>query len=246
MSESDVIPEPKRSPSAATGMVIIGILALLVWGLVGIKLVLNFCGISGAYADAKDALKRFTESSVCGNTTLIVESVRQVAKLNVMRVATADLGTREARDGNGNVKASIRYQYAGQADLYVDLRSAIITPPSSNDDCCKVVLPGLKIASPLEVPVKRTGEVECGSGNACRDEFRESKKAFWGGAEYEEKLLRELPKFKAEAIRGDCRAPEIVAKAKKRAESIIRYMLSPLVEDVDRDISIVWTADIVN
>ena len=222
-----------REDVMSSCVLVLAVLAAVVWGIVLVRRVRRMAGNWG---------KALTTDRVSGSVVTVIDSIRNVAKLSVMRVIDADLRTEIARDDKGNERARVEFQYAGQSDLYVDLSKASFKSavPGRYD----VILPGLSIADPLEIPLKTDEEkFQLGSGICWREEFRQSSHKF-RSKDYEESLLRKLPKLKAAAIRETCKAQDILDKAKARAEYYLRFMLTPLVKDPERDIDFHWERDL--
>ncbi len=210
---------------------VLGVIAFLLWGLVFLK----GLGLVSGY----DVFSRIKSSNIFSdqisvNFDSIVEEIRQVAKLNVLRVC--DAGIDEVFEGCRTNKncVGVRFQYAGYVDLMVDLnKTDIILEPTGS---CMVRFKEGIILSEVKELKPRWFDNE---GNVLEEPYKDflvtNKTIFSGEIKTkEDKLEVGLEVYKAQAVKRSALNPCNVMRAKNQAETIVKEMLSPIVGDKAR------------
>ena len=198
--------------------------ALLVWGALGVR---------GFYHSL------FPKDRFVGNMTSVIEEIRSVNKLKVLRVVDAGLDTYPAL-GNDEARKDgyVDFQYSGVVDLYVDLSKMDVEIAPSNTIVISLVdvekTPVRELALTRNLPMDPADKLSV-----------EPYRKFTGSKSVQDSLYNQLSQIQAESVKksADCEAN--VARAKKQAEKMLRYMFLPFVENAERDISFKWASDTV-
>ena len=208
---------------------IIGAITAVVWAAVVVR------GTMVCAAGGFDSLKRRVawfikpeKRGIEGNAYSVVESVRKVNRIKVLRVRDCGVDTKEWAGRLGIRKASVSFMYAGHVDYFVDLSKMSVRLLENGD--YEITLPEPEMSDVLSDDGSHSYEITTAGTSAIPcDEFRESHGMFSSGRQDE--MLNAIPKLQAEAIRRTAESPENVAAAKARAEECVRFMLSPLTYD---------------
>lgn len=144
-----------------------------------------------------------------------------MSMLKPYRVVTA--GFSEANYSIGDRSAVLKYQYKGMAEYSVDLSTIKCINKDGNLEL-ELCEPILEKPIMLNIPNPRLWSVEAplGKGNECDEWFR-----------------KEEGRIVANRIRTDVDTEENRKKAKEQTEVTLRYMFSPLIEDVSK-IKFIW------
>ena len=199
-------------------------LALLVWCALGVR---------GCY----HAL--FPKDRYVGNMTSVIEKIRSVNKLKVLRVVDAGLDTYPAL-GNGEARKEgyVDYQYSGVVDLYVDMSKMTVEIAPSNTLVISLVdvekTPVREVALTRNLPIDPSDKLSV-----------EPYRKFTGSKSAQDSLYNQFSKIQAESVKKSAGSEPNITRAKKQAEKLLRYMFLPVVENADRDILFKWASDMV-
>jgi len=199
-------------------------IALLVWCALGVR---------GCY----HAL--FPKDRFVGNMTSVIDEIRSVNKLKVLRVVDAGLDTYPALE---NVEARkggyVDYQYSGIVDLYVDLSKMTVETSSSNT--VVVSLADVEKTPVRELKLTRNLPIDSADKLSV-----EPYRKFTGSKSVQDSLYNQFSKIQAESVKKSAGNEANVMRAKKQTEKLLRYMFLPFVENADRDILFKWASDTV-
>ena len=202
--------------------------ALFIWCALGIR---------GCYHSL------FAKERFVGNMSSVIEEIRSVNNLKVLRVVDAGLGTYPALDNNTDAQARkkngcVDFQYSGVVDLYVDLSKMAVTHTSNNT---YVITLGEILMTPVrELTLTRNLPMDPADKLSV-----EAYRKFYGPKSVQDKLYNEFAQIQAASVKKSAFSAENVARAKKQTEKLLRLIFAPFVDDKDRDISFRWaTSDI--
>jgi len=179
----------------------------------------------------------FPKDRFVGNMTSVVEEIRSVNKLKVLRVVDAGLDTYPAL-GNEEARKDgyVDYQYAGTVDLYVDLSKMTVETSPSNTFVISLadveMTPVRELALTRNLPIDPADELSV-----------EFYRKFTGSKSVQDSLYNHFSEIQAESVKKSAFRKENVARAKGCAEKWLRYMFAPFVHDKDRDITFLWAAE---
>lgn len=169
-----------------------------------------------------------------GNVISMVDEIKAVSKLKVLRVIDAGLDTFPAiTEGERRKEGYVDYQYSGVTDLYVDLSKADIRDLGANHYV--VVLAGIEHSPVREISLNRNLNIDP-EEKLVLEEYRK----FYGNKEIQTKLLDSLPKLQSDSVAKTALSADSVDRAKDQAERMVRYLFMPLVENPDRDVEVRW------
>ena len=219
---------------------VLGVIALLLWGFVFLK-GLGF--VSGYDVFSKIKSSNIFSDQMSVNFDSIVEDVRQVEKLNVMRVC--DAGIDEVFDGCRTNKncVSVRFQYAGFVDLMVDLKETDMSLEPTGS--CMVRFKKGIIPSEVRGLSPRWFDNE---GNVLDDQYMDfnvTNETFFSSGDVKTskaKLKENLETYQVNAVKRTALNPSNIMKAKKQVEELVAGMLLPIVGDV-ANIHFEWPAE---
>lgn len=198
----------------------IALCAILLWGFLAVRE--TWRGLFG----------RGEEISGCG--TFLVDEIKAVSKLKVLRVVDAGLDTYPRLDEKeSRARGYVDYQYSGVTDLYVDLSKAVIS--TNGDNGYVVELAGIEHSPIREISVNRGLNIDP-KEKISLVEYRK----FYGETGRQTELLNSLPQFQAASVARTAQSIEYVVRAKNQAERMLRHMLTPLVDDPAKDIVVRW------
>ena len=194
--------------------------AILLWGFLAVREAWR-----GWFADAE---------KIGGAGTFLVDEIKAVSKLKVLRVFDAGLDTYPAVDEKGSrEKGYVDYQYSGVIDLYVDLTKSVIRTNGVNGFI--VELAGIEYSPVREISLNRGLNIDVDEKISV-EEYRK----FYGNPNRQTELLNSLPKFQAASVIKTSQSNEYVDRAKNQAERMLRYLFKPLVEDPEKDVVVRW------
>lgn len=197
--------------------------ALLVWGVLGAR---------GCYRTL------FPKDHFVGNMTSVIEDIRYVNKLKVLRVVDAGLDTYPAL-GNEEARKDghVDYQYSGVVDLFVDLSKMTVETSPSNTFV--ISLADVEMTPVRELELTRNLPLDPADKLSV-----EPYRMFTGSKSVQDSLYDSLAKIQAESVKKSAGCEANVARAKKQAEKLLRYMFLPFVENAERDIVFKWSSDV--
>ncbi|MBQ9739432.1 MAG: hypothetical protein IJV91_00695 [Kiritimatiellae bacterium] len=197
--------------------------ALLVWGVLGVR---------GCYRTL------FPKDHFVGNMTSVIEDIRSVNKLKVLRVVDAGLDTYPAL-GNEEARKDghVDYQYSGVVDLFVDLSKMTVETSPSNTFV--ISLADVEMTPVRELELTRNLPLDPADKLSV-----EPYRMFTGSKSVQDSLYDSLAKIQAESVKKSAGCEANVARAKKQAEKLLRYMFLPFVENAERDIVFKWPSDV--
>ena len=196
--------------------------ALLVWGALGVR---------GFYHSL------FPKDRFAGNMTSVIEEIRSVNKLKVLRVVDAGLDTYPAL-GNDEARKDghVDFQYSGVVDLYVDLSKMAVEVSPSNTFA-------ISLADVEKTPVREMALTRNLPLDPADKLSVEPYRKFTGSKSVQDRLYNQLSQIQAGSVKKSAGSAANIARAKKQAEKLLRYMFMPFVENAERDISFKWVAD---
>ena len=197
-------------------------IALIVWVALGIK---------GCYCFL------FPEDQFSGNMTSVIEEVRSVNKLKVLRVVDAGLDTYPAiGNEEERKKGYVDYQYSGVVDMYVDLSK--MTVETSSGNTFVISLPDLEMTPVRELALTKNLPMDTNDKLSV-----EAYRKFNGSKTVQDSLYNQLARIQSESVKKSAGSSTNVAQARKQAERLIRYMFSPFVNNAEMDIKFKWASD---
>ena len=189
---------------------------IILWlGLIGCVM-LWVIGLRNMIGGFQNMIGGFGPRTIVSIDTLIT-GVKKMNLLKPYRVVTAGFANEYASDGNE--KAELVYQYKGMAEYSVDL-STVKCIKNNNDLELELCEPVLEKPIMLNLPNPMLWDVT---------NYPAFKKTKW-----EEWFKREEGRIVANRIRTDVDTEENREKAKEQTEVTLRYMFSPLIEDVSK------------
>lgn len=195
-------------------------IALLVWGALGVR---------GCYRSL------FPKDRFVGNMTSVIEEIRSVNKLKVLRVVDAGLDTYPAL-GNDEARKDgyVDFQYSGIVDLYVDMSKMTVEIAPSNRYI--VSLGRMEMTPVREFTLTRNLPMDT-SDKLSIEEYR----VFYGPNQ--DRLHTDFGKIQATSVKKSAICKDNVDRAKRQAETLLRNMFAPFVDDKNRDITFRWAAE---
>lgn len=173
-----------------------------------------------------------------GAVISMVDEIKSVSKLKVLRVIDAGLDTFPAiTEGERRKEGYVDYQYSGVTDLYVDLSKADIKDLGGKRYV--VVLAGIECSPIREISLSRNLDIDP-KEKLVLEEYRK----FYGKKDVQTKLLDSLPKLQSASVAKTALSADYVGRAKDQAERMVRYLFMPLVENSDQDVEVKWRSDI--
>lgn len=200
-------------------------------GPLGICAIL-LCG----FLAAREAWRTWFDDAekISGSGIFLVDEIKAVSKLKVLRVVDAGLDTYPAIDDEeARKKGYVDYQYSGVIDLYVDLTKAVIQTNEVNG--YTVELAGIEYSPVREISLNRGLNI----GEDEKIKVEEYRK-FYGDYGRQTELHDSLSKFQAASVAKTSRSKEYVDRAKNQAERMIRYLFEPLVKNPEKDVVVRW------
>lgn len=194
-------------------------LALFIWCALGIR---------GCYHSL------FPKERFVGNMSSVIEEIRSVKNLKVLRVVDAGLDTYPALDNaEARKNGYVDFQYSGVVDLYVDLSKMAVTNTSSNSYA--ITLGVIKMTPVRELTLTR---------NLPRDPADklsvEAYRKFNGSKSTQNRLYDEFAKIQATSVKKSAFSETNVARAKEQTEKLLRLIFAPFVNGKDCDITFSW------
>ncbi len=196
------------------------ICAILLWGFLAVREAWR-----GWFADGE---------KISGAGVFLVDEIKAVSKLKVLRIVDAGLDTYPAIDEKeSREKGYVDYQYSGVIDLYVDLTKAVIQTNGVNGFF--VELAGIEYSPVREISLNRGLDID-DKEKISVEEYRK----FYGDSNRQTELLNSLPQFQAASVAKTSHSKEYVDRAKNQAERMLRYLFEPLVKDPEKDVVVRW------
>ena len=169
----------------------------------------------------------------------VVEEVRSVNKLKVLRVVDAGLDTYPCiEDVESRKDGYVDFQYSGVVDLFVDLSTMSVTASPSNTYI--ITLKDVEMTDVHEL--KRTRIIPVDSVEKLSiEDYRK----FYGSKDAQNRIYDNFSKIQAASVRKTAATEENVKRAREQAEKLLRHMFAPFVSDKNRDIAFKWGAETV-
>ena len=218
---------------------VLGVIAILLWGFVllkGLGFVAGYGGFFKSSAIFSDQIRVNFDS--------IVENVRQVEKLNVMRVCDAGVDEVSWSCRTNKNCVSVRFQYAGFVDLMVDLKETDINLEPTGS-CMVRFKRGITLSDVKELKPRWFDNEGQTLEDGPYEVFPVTNKTFLGNGDVKNstaKLKERLGAYKAEAVKRTAMNSSNIMKAKKQAETLVSEMLLPIVGD-KANIHFEWPAE---